>query len=123
MKAGLRLRDICLMMRIGHLAIERETAQAISLDVSIDFHQPPIACDSDQLNDTVCYDQLITGIQLLCETSHFQLLEHCAATLYAHVKAQLSDKDAVMIGVTKCHPPIAVLQGGAHCYYGDPVIC
>lgn len=123
MKASLRLKDIRLMMYIGHLPPEREKPQAISIDVDIDFESPPFACDNDQLEDTLCYDQLIAGIQIFCEASRFQLLEHCAAKLYGHVKAQLTSKDVVMVRVTKCDPPIAVLRGGAQCCYGDKSPC
>jgi len=119
MKSGLRLKDIRLMMHIGHLEEERKTPQAMSIDVDIDFYQPPKACENDQLDNTICYDQLIAGLQNLCERSRFQLLEHCAAQLYTYVKAQLSENDKVMIRVTKCNPPIPVLQGGAQSCYGD----
>jgi dihydroneopterin aldolase len=123
MKSGLSLKDIRLMMHIGHLPEEREAPQAISIDLDIAFAKPPSAFENDQLEDTLCYDQLIQGLQVLCDKSRYQLLEHCAAQVYRHVKEQLNVDDTVFVRITKCDPPIAVLQGGAQSFYGDSLPC
>ena len=119
MKSVLRLHDIRLMMNVGHLQEERDVKQAMRIDIEIDFHNPLAACHTDVLEDAVCYDSLIGKVRHYCEQHSFKLLEYASQCLYALIKADFSKKDKVFVRVTKLHPPIDILKGGAECGYGD----
>ena len=123
MKATLRLHDIQLMMSVGHLEEERATLQPMRIDVDILFATPPKACDTDELDDSVCYDTLIAFVREYCENISFKLLEHLSKRLHSLVHSQFSESDKVFIRVVKLNPPIDVLHGGAACGYGDSIEC
>ena len=123
MQSGLDLKDIRLMMRVGHLEEERQTKQAMRLDITIRFDVPPHACKTDELQETICYDTLLSQVTSYCENNVFNLLEFLAQSLYVFIKSCCGDKDRILVRVTKLHPPIAVLHGGACCFYGDSFAC
>lgn len=119
MKSRLHLQDLRVMMHVGHLPEERAHKQAMRIDVSIDFHQPLKAFYTDELHDAVCYDALIKKIQYCCDHQSFKLLEYAAQCLYTLIKVDFSLDDRVLVKITKLHPPIDALKGGAMCCYGD----
>lgn len=123
MIASLRLHDIRLMMHVGHLEAERARRQPMRIDLDVEFNVPPHACETDELDDSVCYDTLIAHVKEYCEQHQFNLLEHLARRLHALVKSYFSDKDKIFIRVIKLNPPIEVLHGGAACAYGDAITC
>ena len=73
MKSVLRLHDIRLMMNIGHLKEERDAKQAMRIDIEVDFHSPLAAYHSDELQDAVCYDSLITKVTHYCQQHSFKI--------------------------------------------------
>ena len=112
------LRALELNVFLGWLDTERENRQAVSLDIHLQFSQPPLACASDNLSDTVCYDSLITEIKNHLGTRHFRLLEHLGCEIYQVIKQNLAASTSVNICITK-KPAITDLNGGAAFYYGD----
>lgn len=119
MKTALALHDIRFDMHVGHLPEERNIPQTMRFDIDVKFNEPPLACETDELDDSVCYDALIADIKHYCEAHSFALLEHLAMRIYCLVKSKLPKDASVNVRVTKCNPPIDALKGGAACEYGD----
>jgi len=101
-----------LCVRLGWLDAERAEAQAVDLAVRIRFAQTPRACDSDALDDTVCYATLVERARALCVDRSFRLLEHLAWSLGRQLRELVPSDARMELCVTKLHPPVAELSGG-----------
>ena len=51
----LNIRSLELNLHLGWRNKERTDEQVVLLDMEIRFPSPPIACTTDDLQDTVCY--------------------------------------------------------------------
>ncbi|MBX3708441.1 MAG: dihydroneopterin aldolase [Gammaproteobacteria bacterium] len=114
----LLIRNLELNINLGWRNRERKQEQAVLLDITIRFPQPPTACKSDQLEDTHCYATLIDDIRGKLAEKNFRLIEHLSAEIYAIAKAQLPKKTMLNIRITK-YPKIKGLTNGVCFDYGD----
>jgi FolB domain-containing protein len=112
------LHQLEFFVFLGHDQAERTQRQRIAVDIHIDFVKPPIACVTDQLTDTVCYDTLNQTIMKHITSKEFRLLEHLAYEIYSCVKTFLSLDSRVRIGVTK-FPDVFLTSSGISFWYGD----
>ena len=78
----------------------------VVVKVKIDFQNPPKACDSDQLADTVCYDHLTQYIEKTFREKHFELVEHACKTLFDGLKSLIKVSANIEVKITKIldHP-------------------
>src|SRR5262245_31578345 len=115
----LEFRAARLSVRLGCGADERATAQAVDLDVSVRFAKPPRACQSDDLDDTVCYADLIEAARARVAGNEFKLVEHLAQVLYDALRPLVPRDAELWLRVTKLRPPVAELAGGVSFALGD----
>lgn len=106
-------------MHLGWTEAERQQTQPVDLAVHLRFPQAPKACDSEQLDETICYDSLVSFIKTLCAEQSFQLIERLGAWLYNNIKHFLGSDVDVWLQVTKVYPPISDLSRGVSFTYGD----
>ena len=85
--------------------------------VNIQFNKIPLACSTDKLNDTVCYDNLVKIIKDKCQEKTYLLLEHLAAALHEVLHANVP-QSSIFLRVKK-KPAIENLSGGVVFYFGD----
>jgi len=116
--SSITLNSLELSVNLGWPQGERVKQQIITLDVAIHFSEPPLACTSDQLADTYCYDTLVNTIKASVATRNFRLLEHVGHEIHQLVKQSLRSDIRVHIRVTK-KPAILNLTGGVTFSYGD----
>lgn len=116
--AHLQLRQIDLKLNLGWRSKERSQEQGILLDIDIDFPQAPSACETDHLDNTVCYDQLIQTIRQKLGDKQYKLIEHVARDTYLIVSSQLPPEATTIIHITK-FPKVVGLTGGVCFSYGD----
>lgn len=114
----LHMQRLELTIHLGWPDNERKDAQSIFLDIEILFFQPPLACTTDDLQDTVCYSTLAQHLKEQISGKYFHLIEHLAQEVYLLVKTRLETNDKVLIQLTK-YPNIAGLSGGVCFSYGD----
>jgi len=107
-----------LSVSLGWPAQERLQEQIIKLDAKINFIKPLEACISDNLEDTYCYDILISVIKKNISSRQFRLVEHLGYEIYKIIKQTLPDNNNVNIRINK-HPAIPNLTGGVTFYFGD----
>lgn len=100
----------------GHT--ERKKRQIVTVDIDIQFTHPPIACKTDLLNDTFCYDTLNQTIKKNIKSKKFFLLEHLTHEIYTIVKTFLPLKNKITICVTK-YPDDFFKSAGVSFFYGD----
>ncbi len=114
----LQIQDLALLLRLGWTAEERETPQLITLAITILFNQPPTACQTDELQDTDCYDTLIQTILAEFHQQPFKLIEQVAASIHHFIKKNLKQEACVTVNLTK-KPVIAGFTGKVCFSYGD----
>jgi len=90
---------------LGWPTEERMRKQVIALDMEINLPEPPKACTSDHLDDTVCYHQLINTLRAKLGEKKFRLIEHITADVYETVKNILPEDSDLNVSLTK-HPQI-----------------
>lgn len=105
----LALRGIRLGLSIGCYDFEKLAPQDIEIDLWIRDEKLPLGCKSDQLADTLCYDQLVQEIRKLATEKHFELLEHFTYTLYGFIKEKTLKP--IVIRVRKFPRPELLKQG------------
>jgi dihydroneopterin aldolase len=116
--AQLNIKDFKLSVKLGWPKEERLQKQTISLDIDIVFQQPPKACQTDKLDDTVCYHDLVKRIEAVTRERSFFLIEHLSAFIYEQIKPLFPLSANIVVHITKT-PKIDNLAGGMRFSYGD----
>lgn len=114
MNYELAIEALALEVKLGVPEAERAVPQTVLVAIQFQFVEPPVACFSDQIEDTLCYATLAKRLQTFCESKTFCLLETLGYQLYQYLKTDLLSnmgKQKINIGlrVTK-HPPLNNLQ-------------
>jgi FolB domain-containing protein len=111
--------DLRFRVRLGCSEGERASPQEVALGLSVRFAEPPAACRSDRLADTVCYASLAEAALKRCAGREYQTLERLAHDLYEGLAPLLPPEAALGLSVTKLHPPIRGLRGGVRFTIGE----
>ncbi len=117
-QSGISLQGLSLSVFLGWPKKERLHKQKIMLDIYITFKNPPLACVSDELEDTYCYDTLVKQIKKDILPKKFRLLEHLGHQIYQVVKSAISAEAKISVKVFK-KPKIPSLKQGVSFYYSD----
>lgn len=116
--SSIQLNALKLEIFLGWLDSERMQQQTIFADIHLGFLTPPKACISDDLQDTFCYDMLISQIKTHLANRHFRLIEYLGQDIYQYLKQILNPGISIKISLTK-KPAIENLTGGVTFFYGD----
>jgi 7,8-dihydroneopterin aldolase/epimerase/oxygenase len=117
--ALLEFKGARLAVRLGCGAEERARPQAVDLDLVVRFAELPPACESDKLEDTVCYAALIDAARALVRGREFHLVEKLAHELVGVFRPLVPPGAELWLRVTKLSPPVAELSGGVSFALGD----
>jgi len=113
--ATLTLQTLRLWLSLGWTDAERAQKQPVDLDLTWCFSAAPSACETDNLEDTLCYHRCLEVIQTICQDRSFRLVEHLAATLADRLWKQASSFasptvqariQGLVITVHKLKPPV-----------------
>lgn len=116
--ARMVLHKLEFLVNLGWGQDERALQQMVTVDIHVQFANPPVACMSDNLSDTFCYDTLNKTIQDKIGQKEFRLLEYLAQEIYSCVKNFIIPNTTVNICVTK-YPNHFFKSGGVSFWYGD----
>jgi dihydroneopterin aldolase len=86
LKSILTINDLSLKVKLGWPDNERKESQTVSLDVKIKFSHLPIACQTDRLEDTLCYSSLVDSIHVGLQNKSFHLIEYLSHEIYLIIK-------------------------------------
>lgn len=111
LQTSLELQDLRFKILIGCNEDEKILQQEIQIDIKISFEVLPLGCQTDALNDTLCYDKIVGLIRNVCNLRHYHLIEHLGWQIYSQIKENYNHK--TLIKITKLNPPITELKGGA----------
>jgi 7,8-dihydroneopterin aldolase/epimerase/oxygenase len=109
--ATLTINGLQLFVFLGVYPEEKVKPQCVSLDIKVEFIEPPKACSTDQLADTYCYHQLIDFIKEMVAKRKFQLIEYLTAELHSLLKSYFPASSKILLKLTK-KPPVSDLMGG-----------
>lgn len=115
----IHLRDLEFDVRLGWTENERTSFQKIKVEIKIIFATAPAACQTELLEDTLCYAQVIEKIQQELSKKEFKLIEHLSYSLYELIKKTYTDIQLFTgVRVTK-KIPIDDVTGHASFSYAD----
>lgn len=118
LKSHLHLKELSFDVILGWPEQERLQKQNVKLDIFVIYPKLPLACVTDELNDTFCYAELIEKIKNHVESKSFRLIEHLTHDVYHILKTSLPLDLNVKIQATKW-PSISNLIGGVCFSCGD----
>lgn len=113
----LNINSLELELYLGWPDDERLRRQTILLDIQILYPDVPKACETDHLDDTVCYRHLIESLRNELQNKKFHLIEHVTQAIYLYLKSLVPKETKLAISLTK-RPQIAGL-GSVTFHYGD----
>lgn len=116
----IKINQLALDVSLGWTEEERKNLQTVYLDIQLKFTKLPKACETDDLNDTVCYDKLISTLKNALRERQFRLLENLAKEIYFIIKSCLAMEVRINLTITK-HPQIKDLASVSF-HYGDEEI-
>ena len=115
----LSLHRLRLWVRLGCGAEERQVPQVVSFDVEIRFPSLPAGCETDALDQTVCYAKLSQKIKEVCDRQEYQLIEKLGWDVYREIRNTLPQEMGLWVQARKENPPVENLEGGASFTVGD----
>ncbi len=113
------LDDLLLKINLGVTDEEMNVPQDVKVSFKIYFKEPPLACSTDNVNDTVCYYKIACIIEEYCNNNKFRLLEYLCMQLHEAVREVVEKDIKIWIRVDKCRPPIKNLLGTTSFEYSD----
>lgn len=78
----LNIEKLITWIHLGCGSEEKHHAQAVEINIKLIFATPPLATQTDNIDDTICYAETVRLIQKLCQEHRFNLIEHLAARIY-----------------------------------------
>jgi dihydroneopterin aldolase len=119
-ESNIFLQGLELDIFLGWPDEERRQKQKVSVDIKIHYDEPPLACTTDNLEDTTCYDSLINTIKENILHREFHLLEYLGREIYLLVKNILRNDALISIWINKKHP-FENIANGITFFYGDKI--
>ena len=101
----LRIHDLDLSVYLGCLPAERGQLQTVRLNLEILFQQKPKACESDELLESICYDQIGNLLMKFVRDREFKLIEFLAERSFVLLKESFPGAQ-FNIKVHKLNPPV-----------------
>ena len=115
----LTIKGITLPLRLGYSAEERLNPQPVEIDLTIRFETPPRGMVTDRLEDTVCYDGLVSAIKQVVTNREFSLVEYLAKEIFDSLRDIVESEHELRVTVRKVSPPIPEITKGAEFTVGD----
>ncbi|TVQ80811.1 MAG: dihydroneopterin aldolase [Bradymonadales bacterium] len=113
MRYTLKLEALDLKVRLGCSREEQSLPQDLRIQVELHFEKEPKACRTDQISDTICYDEMSKQIAACVAEKPYHLIEHLAWGVFHRLKASLPPTSKICLSVRKLHLPIEFQTGGA----------
>jgi 7,8-dihydroneopterin aldolase/epimerase/oxygenase len=121
----LNLNELTIPVHLGITKLEQKTTQPINLNISISQEPPPLGCDSDNIENTICYDKLCQKIKSLCQSKTYNLIEHLCNEIWVFIARYIKDifnndnnKFNLIVTVGK-NPPIKNLKAANFSLSGE----
>ncbi len=100
----LTLKQYRIDVFLGVDECERQKKQSVFCDIFIYFEDRPLACTSDNLSDTICYDELLKIISNSVGDQQFKLIEKLAKFIFDIIKTNVKYKHKLSVTIYKPNP-------------------
>ena len=110
-KSAISLDDMLLKVKLGLTDREKDIPQDIKISFKLFFPDAPKACESDNINDTICYYEIFKAIKEHCAQNSYRLLEYLCHQLYKEIRKMADSSIKIWIKIEKCNPPIEGFDG------------
>ena len=104
MQYELKITGHKTMAYLGLYEHEQRSKREIIINITISFLSPPIACITDEIDDTFCYDSIIRTIDDTLSSKRFKLIEHITQCLYNELSNRIQNQAKLSIEVIKPSP-------------------
>ncbi len=108
----LRIKNLKYQVAIGVSQEEQNNPQIILISLEFDFLRSPKVCETDNIEDTVCYDLVSRELQSVIYTKKFHTIEYLAKICLIRICEIFENKSFYIkktsIEVTKLSPAISV---------------
>jgi dihydroneopterin aldolase len=110
----LNIIDYKTYFTLGNEDSEKFVKRRVIINISLRFLEKNNACISDNVDETVCYSQLLNFIDEKLENAKFNLLERAAQFLYEIISEYLNDASVLRrVEIIKSYPPVKNLQSAS----------
>ncbi len=114
----LTIKGLQFSVLLGWPDTERQQPQQVLADIILQSETPPSGCQTDQIEDTFCYAELIQKLQYFIAGREFRLLEYLSAEIYKYIQTLVPLSTKIRVSITKS-PPLEGLTQGVVFDYGD----
>ena len=101
----LELKDLLLNLHLGITKQEQLNKQPVYIDISIENNTPPLGCETDNIKNTLCYDELCKQITDNCSPKTYNLIEHLCQDIIDIISTKAQSNAKICVSVKKS-PPI-----------------
>ncbi|WP_202070034.1 dihydroneopterin aldolase [Rickettsia tillamookensis] len=113
--------ELITWVHLGCSTQEKHHAQPVKINIKLLLSTPPPATITDNINDTVCYAEIVRLVQKLSQENHFNLIEYLAAQIYDiiyqnFIESKL-EKIFLNVTVTKLKSSVSGVHGGVSFSY------
>ncbi len=113
------LRDLGYWVKLGCTSKEIRKPQEVRLTFELQFPKRPLACKTDRLEDTICYDHLGQLIAASLKGKSFRTIEYLAFYFFKLLRKEIPRSIKLKVTLHKVNPPMAHLKGGSFFTTGD----
>lgn len=112
---NLKIQDYEVWVHLGCSTEEQKHKQPVLMCLEINFKNPVIGCQTDNLDDTIDYVKMTSIMKMIASEKPFQLIEHlnyqCLLVLIEYLKSK-NIKAGVKLSVQKVRVPVDNLRNG-----------
>ena len=122
LRAELKINDFRVQVRLGVGDEERAEPQWVAIHLSFKFREAPIACATDNVQESIDYFKLCELIKECITHKEFKTIEHMGREAFAAIEINLAARfpGELSLSVQKIKAPVENLKGGSEfCLVGQ----
>lgn len=97
----LKIENLELKVHLGWPEEERQNLQKVCINITLTFPGKPMAAETDELTDTVCYASIADDLKAQLQGQTFKLLEHLGEHCYEIVNKHVLGAKKIELSITK----------------------
>lgn len=95
------LKGIILEVYLGIHDFEQSSTQSIRVDINFSFLSLPLGCVSDNIDEVICYDNIVKALRGFVVDKKYKLIEHLGYELLSFLKNIISLPVDICLHVNK----------------------
>ena len=112
LKSRLVIESLSVYCFLGCFEEEHRARQEVRVSITVDFDQLPEACETDRLEDTICYGTVCDRIHQIVKSQKFYTVEYLGKTLFQSLDDSFFKGCKWKLKIHKVNPPVLGLLHG-----------